>query len=91
MFDPEKAYDKVAAIGVKWVRIQSGWARTEKEKGVYDFRWLDSIVDNLLARGLKPRMCLCCGDGCLRFDHLPVTDRPMALLFGDFCDWSENV
>lgn len=31
------------------------------------------------------------GDGCLRFDHLPVTDRPMALLFGDFCDWSENV
>ena len=24
VFDPEKAYDKVAAIGVKWVRIQSG-------------------------------------------------------------------
>ena len=29
-FDPEKAYDKVAATGVKWVRIQSGWARTER-------------------------------------------------------------
>ena len=25
VFDPEKAYDKVAALGVKWVRIQSGW------------------------------------------------------------------
>ena len=39
VFDPEKAYDKVAAIGVKWVRIRSGWARTEKEKekGVCDF------------------------------------------------------
>ena len=29
VFDPEKAYDKIAAIGVKWTRIQSGWARTE--------------------------------------------------------------
>ena len=28
VFDPEKAYDKVAAIGVKKIRIQSGWART---------------------------------------------------------------
>lgn len=54
VFDPEKAYDKVAGLGVKWVRIQSGWARTEKEKGVYDFAWLDSIVDNLIRRGLRP-------------------------------------
>ena len=30
VFDPEKAYDKVAGIGVKKIRIQSGWARTEK-------------------------------------------------------------
>ena len=28
VFDPEKAYDKVAALGVKWVRLQSGWQRT---------------------------------------------------------------
>lgn len=63
VFDPEKAYDKLANIGVKWVRIQSGWARTEKEKGVYDFAWLDGIVDNLIARGLKPWMCVCYGNG----------------------------
>ena len=74
MFDPEKAYDKVAAIGVKWVRIQSGWARTEKEKGVYDFAWLDSIVDNLLARGLQPWMCLCYGNG--------LYDENAAKIFG---------
>ena len=43
VFDPEKAYDKVAALGVKWIRIQSGWARTEKEPGVYDFAWFDDI------------------------------------------------
>lgn len=63
VFDPEKAYDKVAALGVKWIRIQAGWARTEKVKGVYDFAWLDSVVDNLLRRGLRPWMCLCYGNG----------------------------
>ena len=74
VFDPEKAYDKVGEIGVKWVRIQSGWARTEKEKGVYDFAWLDSIVDNLIARGLVPWICLCYGNG--------VYDENAAKIFG---------
>ncbi len=63
VFDPEKAYDKVAAIGVKWVRIQSGWQRTEIEKGVFDFAWLDRIVDELRRRGLVPWICLCYGNG----------------------------
>lgn len=54
VFDPEKAYDKVAQLGVKWIRIQSGWARTETEKGVYHWEWIDSIIDNLLRRGLQP-------------------------------------
>lgn len=63
VFDPEKAYDKVAALGVKWVRIQSGWARTEKARGVYDFAWLDDVVENLLKRGLRPWLCLCYGNG----------------------------
>ncbi len=61
-FDPEKAYDKVADIGVKWARIQSGWQRTERNKGVYDFDWLDAIVDNFISRGIKPWMCLCYGN-----------------------------
>ena len=63
MFDPEKAYDKLGALGVKWVRIQSGWARTEKRRGIYDFAWLDDIVENLLQRGLVPWICLCYGNG----------------------------
>lgn len=62
VFDPNKAYDKVAALGVKKIRIQSGWMRTEKEEGVYDFAWLDLIVDNLIARGLEPWICLCYGN-----------------------------
>ena len=63
VFDPSKVYDKLASIGIKRVRIQSGWQRTEKTRGVYDFSWLDEIVDNLLARGMQPWMCLCYGNG----------------------------
>ncbi|MDY5582405.1 MAG: beta-galactosidase, partial [Candidatus Merdousia sp.] len=54
MFEPEKVYDKLAAIGIKWARCQTGWSKTEKQKGVYDFAWLDSVVDNLIKRGIKP-------------------------------------
>ena len=74
MFDPEKAYDKVAATGAKWVRIQSGWARTEQEKGVYSFEWLDRIVDNLIRRGMRPWICLCYGNG--------LYDEEAAKIFG---------
>ena len=62
VFDPEKAYDKVARIGIKKIRLQSGWQRTEKEKSVYDFAWLDDIVDNLIRRGMEPWLCLCYGN-----------------------------
>ena len=62
VFDPEKAYDKLANIGVKWVRVQSGWQKTEKKKGVYDFTWLDKIVDNIIARDMTPWICVCYGN-----------------------------
>ncbi|MFA6816440.1 MAG: beta-galactosidase [Lentisphaeria bacterium] len=62
LFHPENAYDPVAALGVKWIRLQSGWARTEKELGKYDFAWLDEIVDQLLERKLRPWLCLCYGN-----------------------------
>ena len=62
IFDPNKAYASLAKIGVKKARLQSGWQRTEKQKGVYDFAWLDSIVDNLIAIGIEPWICLCYGN-----------------------------
>lgn len=63
VFDPEKSYDFVAKSGVKWARLQSGWQRTEKEKGIYDFEWLDGIVDSMLKIGVEPWLCLCYGNG----------------------------
>lgn len=58
-----KAYKEfVGELGVKHARLQSGWAKTEKTKGVYDFAWLDAIVDGLKEQGVEPWICLCYGN-----------------------------
>lgn len=54
--------DYVGELGVKHARLQSGWAKTEKRKGVYDFAWLDAIVDGLIEQGVEPWVCLCYGN-----------------------------
>ncbi|MBQ9456268.1 MAG: beta-galactosidase, partial [Thermoguttaceae bacterium] len=43
----------VAPLGIRRIRLQAGWAKTEKEKGVYDFAWLDAVIDDAIARGLE--------------------------------------
>jgi hypothetical protein len=40
-------------LGIKLIRLQGGWSKTEKEKGVYDFKWLDDVIDDALGRGLS--------------------------------------
>lgn len=54
--------DYVGELGVKHARIQSGWAKCEKQKGVYDFAWLDECVYGLNGQGVKPWVCLCYGN-----------------------------
>ncbi len=54
--------DYVGQLGVKHGRLQSGWAKCEKEKGVYDFDWLDRHVDGLNEQGVEPWICLCYGN-----------------------------
>lgn len=53
-FEQFKAY--IEPLGIKRIRLQAGWAKTEKVKGVYDFAWLDRIVDYLLAQGMDVLM-----------------------------------
>jgi len=36
--------DYVGELGVKHARLQSGWAKCEKQQGIYDFAWLDEGV-----------------------------------------------
>ncbi len=54
LFEPAKTFGLAAQLGVKWARCQTGWARCEKAKGVYDFAWLDEVVDGLLKIGIQP-------------------------------------
>ena len=42
-FDGYKKF--LPALGLKTIRIQGGWQKCEKVQGVYDFAWLDNIVD----------------------------------------------
>ena len=51
---PEMCYDALKDSGIRYARCQTGWAKCEKQKGVYDFTWLDDMVDNLLKIGIQP-------------------------------------
>lgn len=57
-FDHHGKIEKLGELGVKWVRINSGWEKTEKQEGVYDFAWLDEIVDSVIQNGMEPWICL---------------------------------
>jgi len=54
--------DYVGELGAKHGRLQSGWAKCEKTKGVYDFAWLDEHVHGLHGQGVSPWLCLCYGN-----------------------------
>ena len=54
--------DYVGELGAKHARLQSGWAKTEKEKGKYDFAWLDYHVKGLTEQSVRPWICLCYGN-----------------------------
>ncbi|MBC6995141.1 hypothetical protein QWY85_05425 [Neolewinella lacunae] len=60
IYDNWKAY--VEPLGITQVRLQSGWAKTEKKQGQYDFAWLDHHVRDLVKKGVKPWISLSYGN-----------------------------
>lgn len=46
--------DYLGPTGAKKVRLQAGWAKCEPKKGVYNFQWLDEIIDGVIAQGVEP-------------------------------------
>ncbi|TCC88811.1 hypothetical protein EZ428_19235 [Pedobacter frigiditerrae] len=51
-YDSYKEY--LVPLGIRKIRLQGGWAKTEKIKGQYDWKWLDHIINDAVKRGLKP-------------------------------------
>ena len=51
--DYQQYKEYLVPLGIKTIRLQGGWAKTEKVKGVYDFTWLDTIIDDARGRGLN--------------------------------------
>ena len=59
---PEKMWitdaENMIKNGITWVRIaEFAWSRIEPSSGVFDWNWLDKIVDILGSNGLKIVMC----------------------------------
>lgn len=51
--DYQQYKEYIVPLGIKTIRLQGGWAKTEKVKGTYDFTWLDTIVDDARRRRLN--------------------------------------
>lgn len=60
--DYHKYKEFLEPLGLRKIRLQAGWAKTEIVKGEYDFGWLDSIIDDATSRGLVPWLETCYGN-----------------------------
>ena len=83
LFQPERTYKHLAQLGVKWARVQTGWARTEATKGTYDFAWLDAVVDSLRRIGIQPWFSISYGNRLYTPDAPDVSAVGWVPLFDD--------
>lgn len=49
----ERDLDKIAEAGFKFIRMDFGWAATERRKGEYDWSEYDELTANLDKRGIR--------------------------------------
>lgn len=49
-------------LGAKGLRVQTGWAKTERQPGQYQWQWLDEVVDGARAQGVQPWLELSYGN-----------------------------
>ena len=54
MADYNQYKEYLVPLGIKRLRMQAGWAKTEKVKGQYNWAWLDAIINDAAQKGLKP-------------------------------------
>ncbi len=74
-------------LGIKRIRLQSGWARTEQIKGKYQWQWLDEIIVDLESRSVRPWMCLCYGNPVYEGGGTPYPGSPVPLEDDALAGW----
>ncbi len=67
-------------LGIRKIRLQAGWAKCEKVRGVYDFKWLDDIVDWVIAPG--PVRCQVTARLLRRYSPIETPKRLLKRFFG---------
>ena len=60
--DFDKYCQYLPPLGVAKIRVMTGWAKSERVRGVYDVAWLDHIVDWCLGHGILPILELSYGN-----------------------------
>ncbi len=55
-------HEYVGKLGVKSIRLQAGWAKTEQERGKYSFDWLIEIVKDATSQDVTPWIQLSYGN-----------------------------
>jgi hypothetical protein len=68
--DPDADYAHMAAAGIRVVRMDLNWARTEPARGQYDWSYADALVTKAAAHNLRPLLILAYSN--------PVYDGPSA-------------
>lgn len=66
---------KIADGGFKFIRMDFSWVHIEKEKGVYDFKPYDELVDSLEAKNIRALFILAYGNPLYDNDMSPHTDE----------------
>lgn len=57
--DPQPGeMEKMAALGIKWVRMDLFWSQVEREKGKYDFSAYDRLMGHLKKHKIRPLFIL---------------------------------
>ena len=86
MFKGERCIEPLLETGAKHARVQTGWAKCEKEPGVYDFAWLDATVEPLIAGGINVWFNVGFGNPLYMHDAPPHNDTCVGcvpILYGD--------
>lgn len=69
---------KIADEGFRFIRMDFSWVAIEKEKGEYDFKAYDELVDSLASKGIRAYFILDYGNPLYDNDMAPHTDEGRA-------------